>query len=348
MSAQPAESVTPPEAGPVSSSPRNELVPASDSGSDSSNGADSSMGKDAASSTASVSSSILEYRRLQRRTYHSEKFESNYFLPNDDRLLESLDLTHHYLTILLDEKLFLAPVKEETCRVLDVGTGTGIWAIEFADRYPSADVIGTDLSPCQPQWIPPNARFEIDDATLRWTWEPNSFNFIHIRYLFGAIQDWNGLFKEAYRCCAPGGWVQSTEANVEFRSDDGSIEQEPSLRVFTKLFQEGGKALGRPFFVDDLQEKEFREAGFVDINVIDHKLPVGGWPKDPKLAQVGQFVRAALENDLEGITLMMWHDLLQWPKDDYQLFLMGLRKGMHNPKVHSYMTVRYVYGRKPE
>lgn len=45
------------------------------------------------SSTASVSSSILEYRRLQGRTYHSEKFELNYFLPNDDPLLESLDLT---------------------------------------------------------------------------------------------------------------------------------------------------------------------------------------------------------------------------------------------------------------
>lgn len=45
---------------------------------------------------------------------------------------------------------------------------------------------------------------------------------------------------------------------------------------------------------------------------------------------------------------MMWHDLLQWPKDEYQSFLMGLRKGLQNPKVHSYMTVRYVYGRKPE
>ncbi|KAH7229996.1 hypothetical protein NW759_015401 [Fusarium solani] len=349
MSNQPVGSVTPADAAPVTSSSGNEPIRASDSESDSSNGGDSSMGQDTLSSTASVSSSILQYRRLQGRTYHSEKFELNYFLPNDDPLLESLDLTHHYLTILLDEELFLAPVKEENMqRVLDVGTGTGIWAIEFADRYPGAEVIGTDLSPCQPQWIPPNARFEIDDATLTWTWDPDQFNFIHIRYLFGAVKDWGGLFKEAYRCCAPGGWVQSTEANVEFRSDDGTVDKEPSLHMFTKLFQEGGKALGRPFFVDHLQETEFRKAGFVDVQVIDHKLPVGGWPKDPKLAQVGQFVRAALENDLEGLTLMMWHDLLQWPKDDYQLFLMGLRKGLQNPKVHSYMTVRYVYGRKPE
>jgi methylase of polypeptide subunit release factors len=33
--------------------------------------------------------------------------------------------------------------------VLDIGTGTGIWAIDFADEHPEAEVIGTDLSPIQ-------------------------------------------------------------------------------------------------------------------------------------------------------------------------------------------------------
>jgi methylase of polypeptide subunit release factors len=31
----------------------------------------------------------------------------------------------------------------------DVGTGTGIWAIDFADQYNNAEVTGTDLSPIQ-------------------------------------------------------------------------------------------------------------------------------------------------------------------------------------------------------
>lgn len=29
---------------------------------------------------------------------------------------------------------------------------TGIWAIDFADEYPSADVLGNDLAPSQPDW----------------------------------------------------------------------------------------------------------------------------------------------------------------------------------------------------
>ncbi|KAF5026340.1 hypothetical protein F66182_1548 [Fusarium sp. NRRL 66182] len=327
-----------------------ELVAADDDGhDDTEDDADSTLGNDAASSTASVSSSILEYRRSQGRTYHSEKFTTNYFCPNDDQQLQSVDLTHHYLMILLDDRLFLAPLQEEKIRkVLDVGTGTGIWAIEFADRYPNADIIGTDLSPCQPEWVPPNLRFELDDAVLEWTWDSNEFDFIHIRYLFGAIKDYTALFQEAYRCCAPGGWVQSAEADIEFRSDDGTVDLEPNLGLFTKLFQEGGKVLGVPFFVYEQQAKGFKEAGFEDIKTVDYKIPVGGWPKDKKLSEVGKFVQATLENDLEGYTLMLWQDVLQWPKDEYQLFLLGLRKAFKNPKIHTYMKVRYVYGRKPE
>ncbi|KAF5585568.1 zinc finger transcription factor ace1 [Fusarium pseudocircinatum] len=317
---------------------------------DSHGDADSSIGTDtprSESSTASVSASILEYRRSQGRTYHSDKFTANYFFPNDDQQVESMDLTHHYLTLLLDGELFLAPFKIDSInRVLDVGTGSGIWAIEFADRYPNTEVVGTDLSPCQPQWVPPNLRFEIDDATQPWTWKEDYFSFIHIRYLFGAIKDWNSLFSEAYRCCAPGGWVQSGEADVTFRSDDGTTELEPVFKTYQKLFEDGSQILGNPFFVHDLQQKAFEEAGFKDIETVDYKFPIGGWPKDPKLAEVGRFVKATLENDLEGYTLMMWQDVCQWPKDEYQVFLMTLRKAIRNPKVHSYMTVRYVYGRK--
>ncbi|KAM5526678.1 Phosphoethanolamine N-methyltransferase 3-like protein 1 [Fusarium oxysporum f. sp. phaseoli] len=329
----------------------NELVPADD---DSQDEHDSSLGTGIESSTASISSSILEYRLSQGRTYHSDKFTSNYFVPNDDRQLDSMDLTHHYLTLLLDDKLFLAPVDTAygavfglctivkhvcDCRVLMNHS-------ELADRYPNMEVIGTDLSPCQPQWVPPNVRFEIDDAAQSWTWNDDHFHFIHIRYLFGAINDWNALFREAHRCCEPGGWIQSCEADVTFRSDDGTTELEPAFQTWRKLYEEGGKKLGNPTFVHGLQRQAIEEAGFTGVKVTDYKFPIGDWPKDPKLAEIGQYVKATLENDLEGYTVDLWHVACKWPEDEYQVFLMSLRKAIRNPKVHSYMTVRYIYGRK--
>ncbi|KAH8714422.1 S-adenosyl-L-methionine-dependent methyltransferase [Ilyonectria robusta] len=332
--------------------PQVDLVPGEDPEDDDDDDADadadSALGSNALSSTASVTASILEYRTIHGRTFHSDRHPTEYFTPNDEQQMESVDITHHYLTVLLDNKLFLAPIKPDVQRVVDIGTGSGIWAIDFADQFPAADIVGSDLSPCQPKWVPPNVRFQVDDATLSWTWKDNSFDFVHIRYLFGAIQDWNGLFKEAFRCCAPGGWVQSCEADVHFFSDDGTTDAEPVLKTWDKLYTDGGKATGRNFFILDDQRSAFKAAGFEDVNVVNYKLPVGGWPKDSKLAEVGNFVKLTMENDIEGYTLLLWHNVLNWPKDEYQIFLMGMRQALRNRKMHAYMKVRYVYGRKPE
>jgi len=51
---------------------------------------------------------------------------------------------HEIALQLYDGRLHLAPLKDPQ-RVLDIGTGTGIWAIDMADTYPSAEVIGIDL-----------------------------------------------------------------------------------------------------------------------------------------------------------------------------------------------------------
>ena len=66
--------------------------------------------------------------------------------------LDRLDLTHQMLRISLGDKLYFAPIGNNPGKVLDVGTGTGIWAIEFGDIHPSAEIIGTDLSATQPSW----------------------------------------------------------------------------------------------------------------------------------------------------------------------------------------------------
>ena len=38
----------------------------------------------------------------------------------------------------------------------------------MADKYPSAEVLGIDLSPTQSPWQPPNCRFVIDDIEADW------------------------------------------------------------------------------------------------------------------------------------------------------------------------------------
>lgn len=173
---------------------------------------------------------------------------------------------------------------------------------DFADAYPNTEVIGTDISVIQPNWCPPNLTFEIDDAVQDWTYAPNSFDYVHIRYMLGSIQDWPRLFKQAYTALKPGGYVESYESEPKYMSDDGTVTPDSAMSTWTKLFADGGRKLNRPFTVltDNLQQKAIEEAGFIDIEVTNQKAPIGGWAQDPRLQEIGQYAQLALEQDLEG------------------------------------------------
>lgn len=73
-------------------------------------------------------------------------------MPNvSQKALDFYDLKHHIFLLLCHGRLHLTPLKNPE-KIIDIGTGTGIWAIEMAEQYPESTVIGTDLSPVQPSW----------------------------------------------------------------------------------------------------------------------------------------------------------------------------------------------------
>ncbi|KAK4068523.1 hypothetical protein Purlil1_13774 [Purpureocillium lilacinum] len=137
--------------------------------------ADSTFGKGPASSSASLSPSIMEHEWKYDRRYHSYQ-AGLYCFPNDGKEQNRLDMLHHAFLLALDDRLFLAPIGENPSRILDVGAGTGIWTMDVADEYPSAGVRGYDLSPIQPQYVPPNVEFFVDDVEEEWL-ESTKYDF---------------------------------------------------------------------------------------------------------------------------------------------------------------------------
>ncbi|KAK6070512.1 methyltransferase domain-containing protein [Seiridium cupressi] len=71
------------------------------------------------------------------RLYHGYK-EGKYMLPNDAAEQDRLDFQHKIFRLLFDDWLALAPLSSTPRYVLDVGTGTGIWATDFAEQNPAS------------------------------------------------------------------------------------------------------------------------------------------------------------------------------------------------------------------
>ena len=64
--------------------------------------------------------------------------------------------------------------------------------------HPKATVKGTDLSPIQPTWVPPNVQFEIDDFNLDWI-DTEKYDLIHDRELLGSVPDWMEFYTSCFK-----------------------------------------------------------------------------------------------------------------------------------------------------
>ncbi|KAL8330774.1 hypothetical protein RB593_001644 [Gaeumannomyces tritici] len=299
-------------------------------------------------STASLTDSIWNFRNLHGRTYGNSK-TTEYWAPNDERQNEGLDITHHYTLLYFDNKLFQAPIGDNPQKVLDVGTGTGIWAIDFADQFPGAHVIGTDISPIQPSWVPPNCEFTLDDAQLEWTWPANYFDYIHIRDLYGSIDDWSALYKRAFRHLKPDGWFEDLELDIRAHSD---VVTDPDhiYHRWNRIFQEAGEKMGKTFkiAIGSRMQDHMHNAGFVDITEKKFRLPMSGWPLDPKLKEIGQFVQMFVDSGLEGFGLFLLTQVIGWRHEECQVLIAQMRQALRNKSLNPYYEVTLVYGRKPE
>lgn len=216
-------------------------------------------------SSASVRSAIYEYKYENGRRFHTFKGSGSWLVPNDLAEQDRLDLLHHIFRLLLDGALYCAPVRADIAHILDIGTGTGIWAMEMADDFPTAEVIGTDLSPVSCDWQPPNCKFMVEDAEEEWIFS-TKFDFIHARGLCGAISNWPKFFGEVYEHLPPGGWVEMQDYDGWVDGDAATVTKAKNTQKWCQEIDRASSMVGKPFNIGYRYKEFLSEAGFVDIH----------------------------------------------------------------------------------
>lgn len=174
--------------------------------------------------------------RANGHTYHGS---GEIFLPNDESERARLEIQHSLFGLCLDGKLTFSTlpdpdVLDHPLSILDIGAGTGIWAIEMGERYPTARIRGIDVSTALlPTAVPPNVLFEIADANDPWCTidggcEETSLNldFVHIRNIVGGgVRDLKRLFQQAFDHLRPGGQIEVSEVrNRWFLFEDAELD----------------------------------------------------------------------------------------------------------------------------
>ncbi|KAF8053742.1 S-adenosyl-L-methionine-dependent methyltransferase [Lyophyllum atratum] len=298
------------------------------------------------SSTHSITSSIVDYVYENGRRYHRYQ-EGKYMLPNDEFRSTRLDMYHHIQLLSLHGNLYVAPLPKDPQRILDCGTGTGIWALDAGEVFPSAEVIGVDLSPIQPEWVVPNVRFEVDDLEMDWTYRPDYFDFIHSRTLAQSIQDWPRYLRQMHKHTKPGGYIELAECSTSLYCDDDSFTGS-ALQLYADKFNKAAKMAGLIFPTGETLKTLVEDAGFVDVNLHAIKQPWGQWPKDPELKRIGQIVALNSATGLESYGMAPLTRYLGMKPEEVLAECASALADVNSRKVHAYQLMFHVVGRKPE
>ncbi|PVH74265.1 putative methyltransferase [Cadophora sp. DSE1049] len=313
-----------------------------------SNDTDSAYGSSVASSSVSLASSITHYKYENGRRYHAFR-EGEYYLPNDEEEQARLDLQHHIYRLCLSGALYLAPISNPQT-VLDIGTGTGIWAIEFADEYPGSLVIGTDLSPIQPGFVPPNVKFYVDDFEQNWEFpEVGKFDYIHWRSLSGSTGNWDKLYGQALRNLKEGeGWIEVQEYDAWVYSDeDLEMKKAPWTLEWCETLNRVSTQFGKVLNVGRHHKRWMQEAGFVDVEEKVVKCPIGPWTRDPSLKELGRYERWHMNESVEAHSMALYTRVLNYTPDQAKVVFERVKMEFNDRNLHLYTVYRFLQGRRP-
>lgn len=291
-----------------------------------------------------IASSIYRHAYENGRRYHRYR-HGTYPIPNDETEQNREEIKHIAFLEITRGKYYFAPIGDNPQKIIDLGTGMGTWAIEVADMFPSAQVVGCDLSPIQPFWVPSNVRFIIDDIGDDWAHGDN-WDFVHARQVLPTIKDPARLCEQSFSHIKPGGWIETQDFGAVMKCDDGTLREDSMLIEFTTLVTQALAPRGINWIVGNDMEEILRNAGFVNIQYKKFKTPIGMWPKAKRLRLVGLYMKSAFADLIDALVPRLFPSLSKSPQQIKE-FLAGVQSELLTTQAHIYLDYYFWYAQKP-
>jgi len=248
---------------------------------------------------------------------------NQYILPSADKSEAEtcrLDSIHIAFTRYFEGKLGFAPVSEvRPKKILDIGCGSGAWAIQAAEQFPDAHILAVDMSPLPERTLPANMNFKVVDVSQGLPFEPE-FDIVHERMVFCHLLNAAEVIERAAQLLKPGGLLLLEEFDMSSLVRSGGLAAQRWASQYNKLCTSHGKdpELGR-----NLEHIMSGVDGLSRVHAHKLSLPMNGAGSDESLNALGRAMRAFSIVGAEAVSKNPSHD---FPDGMFQDFLTELNE----------------------
>ncbi|KJK79708.1 hypothetical protein H634G_05300 [Metarhizium anisopliae BRIP 53293] len=250
--------------------------------------------------------------------YYASWRPGKYLFPIDREESSRLDMIHKLFLVVQQDELYLAPLAENRpLRIMDLGTGSGIWAVHVAERTGrQSEIMTVDLHKFQPQYLPIGmtaVQFDIEDPC--WDSLMTRCDLVHIRMLFGSIHTvlWPQIYRNIYNHLLPGsGYLEHVEIEWVPRWDENDVDKEgngmpdsPSaLEEWSNLYMTGLETLGRNGRIDGAAIRQtIEDVGFTNVEEKTIRLYMSPWMPEYYKREGARWLNMCFTRGVEGMSL---------------------------------------------
>ncbi|KAF8813307.1 S-adenosyl-L-methionine-dependent methyltransferase [Phlegmacium glaucopus] len=158
--------------------------------------------------------------------------------------LADFDIWDHMFRISYCKNLTMHQFAEPPALILDLGCGSGLWAVDAAKQWKNSTIIGFDIAKIQPRL---SSIGHVSPLSHRINWvhgnlfdglpfPPNHFDFVRMVGMGLAIpeDEWQSVLEDVYRVLKPGAVLEIIEEDLLFPSPSAQL-QSPKSQASTPL-----------------------------------------------------------------------------------------------------------------
>ncbi|KAI9598961.1 S-adenosyl-L-methionine-dependent methyltransferase [Syncephalis fuscata] len=184
-----------------------------------------------------------------------------------------MDRFHYIVKHVLDRN-YHGDLPCQLHRILDIGSGSGIWIQEMSMEFPDSEVIGCDIVDLTGgDALPKNCRWVEGNVLYGLPFDDNQFDMVHQRQLgfYLPAKRLSRVMQELHRVCSPGGQLNLVEMGIHWEPVGHNVAE------LQRLLRSGLSTAGVDPNAIEQMEPRLRQAGFVDVEVKQTAVPIGAW-----------------------------------------------------------------------